>query len=414
VTTATVPRRELTTFLRELADVGFAVAKAPDLWGNLARGGDWDLVVSDVDAALRLLVREVGAPRRVERRSYVTSAYYPWGRIDLLPELAWRGVQLVSADDMVGSAGLMDDGIALAARPHQIIAACVYPLLAHGSYRERYRPLVAELTPADQTVLRHRMDDVFGPASVGLEELSDPATLRRLRRRATVRSLRTRRGWSRWASFLIREARLRAGRHWSAAPYAWIVGPDGCGKSTVAAAVAARTGALHLYWRPGILPLAGRWVGRREAQGVNSAPHSAVVGSPMRSALRVVYYAVDYVLGHWVRIQPARWLGRPVLVERGWWDMAVDARRYGLSGPGLVRWLTPLIRKPSVVVLVSARPSVIRARKPELTEAEIERQLAEWRALSWPGTALVVVDNEGPLDAVVDEVAALLDPGAAS
>src|SRR4051794_39547296 len=92
-----LPREQLRGFLQDLRATGYAVAKAPELWSNLERGGDWDLVVVDVEAAVRLLEGRVGAPESVIRRSYVTTAVYAWGHIDFLPGLVWRGVQLASA-----------------------------------------------------------------------------------------------------------------------------------------------------------------------------------------------------------------------------------------------------------------------------------------------------------------------------
>ena len=191
----------------------------------------------------------------------------------------------------------------------------------------------------------------------------------------------------------------------------WIVGPDGAGKSTIAAAVADGTGALLRYWRPGVLPMAGSWVGRTPGAGVNDQPHDIAPNHPVKAAVRVLYYAADYVLGHWVLIRPVQRRGRAVIVERGWWDMVVDWRRYGLGGPRLTRMLGVLIRKPDLLVLVSASPDVVLSRKAELTEAEIDRQFREWRAVRWRGTRTVVVDNERPLAAVVEEVSGWVRPG---
>ena len=206
------------------------------------------------------------------------------------------------------------------------------------------------------------------------------------------------------------ERRVAAGsRRRASAPYVWIVGPDGCGKSTVAAAVAERTSALRLYWRPGLLPMAGRWLGRTPAPGVNDAPHAVSANRPLTAALRVGYYALDYVLGYWLVVLPARRRGHPVVIERGWWDMVVDARRYGLPDGRLARVLSPLIRKPHLVVVLSAPPSVIRLRKPELPEEEIGRQLDEWRAVSWRRTTLVAVDADRPVETVVREVVDLVE-----
>ena len=160
--------------------------------------------------------------------------------------------------------------------------------------------------------------------------------------------------------------------------------------------------------------MAGSWVGRSPAAGVNDRPHEIRPNHPVKELLRLLYYAADYVLGHWLLIVPATAHGHAVVIERGWWDMVVDWRRYGLRGPRLARALSVLVRRPDLLVVVWASPDLVRNRKPELTREEITRQFAEWAAVRWPRTRHVVVDNERPLSAVVDEVSAWLEPGAAA
>ena len=207
-----VPRTMLTAFLADLDELGYAVAKAPDIWGNLERGGDWDLVVLDVDRSLRRLAHHAGPPDVVERHSYVTSAHYPWGRIDLLPGLAWRGVQLAGAEDVVAGASEGGSGARVASVPHQVLAACVYPMLAHGTYRKRYEPLLASMTDDDRAVLDRVLGAVFGVRSGALARVLDPAQVRRMRRRATVRALRNPAGMRRLSRFVALELWTRSRR----------------------------------------------------------------------------------------------------------------------------------------------------------------------------------------------------------
>lgn len=172
----------------------------------------------------------------------------------------------------------------------------------------------------------------------------------------------------------------------------------------MASEVARSIDARLMYWRPAILPLAGRWLGRTLPQGVNSQPHSLRANRSLKQLIRLSYYALDYVVGYLLVIQPGRKRGRSFVIERGWWDMVVDWKRYGLRGPGAARALSVVIAKPDIVFIVSAPAEVVRERKPELESEEIVRQYVEWKKLDWPHTALVVLDNDRPLQETVREV----------
>ena len=205
-----VPRGPLTAWLDAMASEGYAVAKAPELWANLARGGDWDLVVLDLDRAEELLRHHVGPPHAVTRRSYVVSCHYSWGHVDLLPGLVWRAALLADAGDVVASAVRGEDGVVVASSAHQALAACVYPLLAHGAFRDRYRLLLLPDRPQDADDLTAALQRIFGIPGLRAENLPhlDP---RRLRRRATLRALRSADGWARLARFARREIGVRSG-----------------------------------------------------------------------------------------------------------------------------------------------------------------------------------------------------------
>jgi hypothetical protein len=159
------PRAALECFLERLdAEVGFAVAKQPDLWANLRRGGDWDLVVADVNRAREVLVTTVGAPVRTVRRSYVVAEYFDWGEIDLLPRLEWKGVELASARAVVAGAQQSSEGWPIARSAHQAVAAWVYPLLAYGAVTDRNAEVARRAAAEDGVELEQILTRLFGPA----------------------------------------------------------------------------------------------------------------------------------------------------------------------------------------------------------------------------------------------------------
>jgi hypothetical protein len=84
-----------------------------------------------------------------------------------------------------------------------------------------------------------------------------------------------------------------------------------------------------------------------------------------------------------------------VVVERGWWDILVDPKRYRLTPTvRLVRLLGRLLPAPDLVLLLDAPAAEIHRRKRELSEREIAAQLAAWRAAVPPPTVTVPITGD--------------------
>jgi hypothetical protein len=204
-----IPVQALEDWLRDLRAVGYAVAKAPDIWANLERGGDWDIVVSSLATSEALLLRHLGPPDRVSRRSYVTAYEYSWGSIDLLPGLYWRGVELATGLDVV-AAGEASGKVTVASLPHQVVAACVYPKLAYGAYKASYAALLEAASPSEQLLLDSAMHRIFGRTAPTVDAFLSESP-RTLRRAASLRALGSLRFWPRFAHFTYREVIVRVG-----------------------------------------------------------------------------------------------------------------------------------------------------------------------------------------------------------
>ncbi|HEX6207133.1 MAG TPA: hypothetical protein VF058_02130 [Actinomycetota bacterium] len=199
-------------------------------------------------------------------------------------------------------------------------------------------------------------------------------------------------------------------RSWSGV-YVVLAGPDGSGKSTLAsrlAAAARRSGrpARHLHWRPGLLPQAGSLVGR--APGDPSTPHAEEPQGRVLSLLRLVYYWADFLLGTWLRVQPITARGGLVVMERGWWDIAVDPRRYRLRvGARVIRALGRLLPAPDLVLVLRASPEILAQRKEELPTSELARQNDRWDEIRFPQRiAKIVLDATRSQDDLVADAAA--------
>lgn len=161
----------------------------------------------------------------------------------------------------------------------------------------------------------------------------------------------------------------------------WIVflGPDGSGKSTILRRVAAemapafrRTQIFHLRAR-----LFADRIVRSDIDPHGRPPHRAVT-----SLAQLMVNVIRCWLGYWLYVWPALVRSTFVGFDRYYHDVLVDPRRYRYGGP---RWLARLactwVPKPDLWILLDAPPSVIRARKSEISLAEIERQRLPYRGL---------------------------------
>ena len=180
-----------------------------------------------------------------------------------------------------------------------------------------------------------------------------------------------------------------------------LLGPDGSGKSAVAEAVAQRlapdfadTVRLHLRPRLGL---------RRSHNGPALTPHAKPPRSALVSIVKVLYFAVDYNLGHRLQVRPRVQAGALVLFDRYCHDMLVDPRRYRYGGPQwLLRWLAAVVPKPDLWLLLDAPAEVLRRRKREVAWAELVQLRAAYRELLQRLPHGVLIDTGQPFDAVVE------------
>lgn len=170
-----------------------------------------------------------------------------------------------------------------------------------------------------------------------------------------------------------------------------VAGPDGAGKSTlvnrlVALAKADGVAIRHDHYRPGLL-----LPPPPEAPPV-TRPREQVPRGRGISALKLALVFVDTVAGAIGVWRKSRNAGIVVL-ERGWFDMAVDPRRYRLpdSMTAVVRCLGRFLPRADLAVLLSGDPGEIHSRKPEIGLDEVRRQLDRWRTVA-PMAAREIVE----------------------
>ena len=174
-----------------------------------------------------------------------------------------------------------------------------------------------------------------------------------------------------------------------------IVGPDGSGKSTIAAALGeqlerAFRNVWRFHWRPHLLP---RLSGHRAAPDARTdTPPEVSRYKGIVSLARFLYYWFDFVIGYWSQVYWRTAQTTLVIGERYYHDVIVNPQRYGFAVPAwLLRLASHCVPAPDLTVLLENRPEVIHERKPELSPDAITRQIGAFRRqLPFWGPSLIV------------------------
>ncbi len=184
-----------------------------------------------------------------------------------------------------------------------------------------------------------------------------------------------------------------------------IAGPDGSGKTTLAHALAdtvfSGLPVLQIHHRRGIGALPGR-----QPRGPTTEPHRHAPYPLVVSWGKALYVFADFLYGWLATIRPFVRAGGWVILQRDWWDLLVDPRRYRMQPmPRLGRLLGRLLPEPDLTIVLEAEPDTILARKAELPSEELARQRAAWRVVRPPGQASLYVDASRPAHDVLEQAA---------
>ena len=180
-----------------------------------------------------------------------------------------------------------------------------------------------------------------------------------------------------------------------------VAGPDGSGKTTLVRELArtlfADVPVLLVHHRRGIGALP-----RRQPRGPTTEPHRHAPYPALVSLGKTFYVFFDFLVGWFGTIRPFVRSGGWVILQRDWWDLVVDPRRYRLRPiPRLGRFLGRLLPEPDLTLVLEADPDVILARKAELSPDELVRQRAAWRDVFPPERPRAYVDAAQPAGEVL-------------
>lgn len=393
-----VPRAALEHYFRELPDY-VVLRNEEDVFAHLERGGDLDLLVGNLDLAERTLIRHLGCPIRITRRSYVRENFYDWGSVDLLPSIEWRGASYLRTDSVFDGRRLSEGGRPVPRLAHVALISWFSSLLWGGFFKERYASVIRQAVEADGLAFRQALTEAAGHrwgdrlwrmAAEGHPEKSATWTVN-LRRAVWWRAF-TRapfRTSQHYCSFVIRELRLRF-----APPVPWvaILGSDRGRRSAIVSDLLDRFSQ-------------------------SSYGHvKAIQWSARRTGLKRLVQATEWFVTYWTRWVNDRAKGYILALDGDHASpfAASWRNRSGSNRRGAARWLLP---KPDLVFVLDSPSDELRGTD-EGTPAELAPEMHQTAAGPEPPAAHVL-NGRAPVSVLGESIqrvirAWMLDRTAAS
>ena len=131
------------------------------------------------------------------------------------------------------------------------------------------------------------------------------------------------------------------------------------------------------HLRPNFLPSIAKLLGKEGDGFPVQDPHAKKPNGYILSFLRLIYYGFDYIIGYWLKVY-SKMIKRSSIIffDRYHYDYILDPKRMRVKMPRFIlRFYCRILPKPDLIICLTAEPSVIVKRKPELSISEINKQI---------------------------------------
>ena len=350
-------------------------------------------------------------------------------QIDLHRQILWKGVPLFNTEMLLANRHRIDRGFFVLDEVDNLMLSWFTRLLYHGHGKKNRDQDLLDLADEQQERILEFLSESFGSKQAEwiVEKLKAGKIEDIEERSSRLRAALLKRACTEAKAAADTIGNLRKGLLWRFSNPGYgrtilIMGPDGCGKSTIATEVFNVLSKLYLtgpprrfHLRPSLLPPLARLRHPFKKAGLNSEdidilPHSAPPSGRMLSLFRLLYYFSDYLAGHYGIVAPhARWKRSLVIFERYYYDFIVDPLRARIALPAWIsKSLLAVVPKPDLAILLDCPAEIIYKRKQELQVDELNRQLESYRDLCDANDNFYRVDATKSIDNVVRDIVKLV------
>lgn len=300
--------------------------------------------------------------------------------IDIFPSLNWQGIELLPNQVMIS--GVRANGLfPMAAESVEATINLFTNLLFNGYVKDKYKNKIQKvfLSQPDKTkcLMRYFLSE---NACQHVYQLTCSAQWDTINKERTslVDNINKTARHTKWnlLRYRLDKALYRKGL------IVAFLGTDGSGKSTAIRGVEKLLGnsfsgdmLQYYHWRPGFIHAEKKYTPDGQLVS-NVQPHTQKPYGKIKSFAKIVFYTLDYILGHIGEVYWKAAKGNMVVFDRYYYDFYMDKIRYRLSvGDKVVRFFQFLIPQPDITFLLIGDAQQIYQRKPELSIDEIQRQI---------------------------------------